>query len=854
MSVTSVKTQCSHCKLPVPDGLVDSSAEHQFCCSGCKMAYQLINSCGLDSFYSMVEHSDQTSANSAAREDGFEEFDRESFLKNFAKPLEGGLMQITLLLDGIHCAACIWLLEKLPNMLPGVLDANLNWARQSIKIRWDASEVSLSTIARTLSRLGYFPHPVRVNKDENRRINESRKHLIGIGIAGAAAGNNMLIALALYLSWFSEMGSGMTTMMRVASCFVGMVSLAWPGRVFLRGAWNAIKTRTAHMDLPIALGLGVGSIAGLVNVIRGTGEIYFDSLSVLVFLLLVGRWIQFRQQGRAADAVELLYRLTPKNARKLVDGELIDTYVDMVEVGDKLEIRPGELIPVDGEVIDGHSEVDESILTGESRLVAKSVGSLLMAGTKNQGSVLRLQTKAIGDETRLSKIVELVEQASHNKPQIVQWANRIGGYFVVTIISLAVLTLIAWLYWAPALAVDRAVALLIVACPCALAIATPLAISVALGRAASRKMMIKGGDVLQVLNQPGMIWLDKTGTLTEGHLEIVNIHEYVDIGAMAVALESNSNHPVARAFVKHFKFDENPVHSFSCVEFVEHEGMGVSGRVNDEDMVIGNQALLQYFNIEVSERDQNIADQIINAELSPCWIACDGKIAAIAAIGDQLRNDSLGCISQLKSEGWQIGILSGDHQSIVDQVATRLGIAREFALGQLSPEEKVAQVQHAMEDYSTVVMVGDGVNDSAALAAATVGIAVHGGAEASLAAAPVFLGQQGLAPIQDLLSISRSTARTLRWNFAIAIGYNCLGATLAFFGLINPLVAAILMPISSLSVVAMSLHSGKIRGNHRRVSRMLDEKSPGKLIAGNGNEFVQYDAEQNAQVEESGVL
>ena len=810
MSTTSVKTKCAHCQLPVPGGLIDELADHQFCCNGCKVAYQLINSCGLDSFYAMVSQSEQASANSAARDDGFEEFDRDSFLQNFAKPIEGGLMQITLLLDGIHCAACVWLLEKLPNLVPGVLDASLNWARQTIRIRWDVSAVSLSEIARTLSQLGYYPHPIRVNQNEKRRIDESRQHLIRIGIAGAAAGNNMLIALALYLSWFSQMGAGMTNLMRVASCFVGLVSLAWPGRVFLRGAWNAIKTRTAHMDVPIALGLGVGTVAGLVNTIRGTGEIYFDSLSVLIFLLLVGRWIQFRQQGRAADAVEMLYRLTPKKARKIVDGQTLDTFVDMVQVDDQLEVRPGELIPVDGEVVSGHSTVDESILTGESRPVSKSIGDELMAGTRNQASVLRVRTTAIGEDTRLSKIVELVEQASANKPQIVEWANRIGGYFVVTVITVAIVTLVSWLFWAPELAVDRTVALLIVACPCALAIATPLAISVALGRAASRKMMIKGGDVLQSLNQSGMIWLDKTGTLTKGNLSVVQWHQTQDVSALVAALESRSNHPVAHALVDYVGVDQETLALFCCDDFIEYEGQGISGSINDIDVLIGNRSLIDRFNVVIDRALERRAERLPEEGLSPCWIAVDRRLVAIAAIGDQIRSDSQACIDQLKAGGWQVGILSGDNCRIVDQVARRLGIADEVALGQLSPEEKVRCVKDSMKKYPTVVMVGDGVNDSAALAAATVGIAVHGGAEASLAAAPVFLGRQGLAPIQQLLAMSRSTARTLRWNFAIAIGYNCIGATLAFLGLINPLVAAILMPISSLSVVAMSLGAGKV--------------------------------------------
>jgi P-type Cu2+ transporter len=823
MNKTATSVDCQHCRLPVPAGLIDSASEFQFCCSGCKSAYRLINDNGLDDFYSMVSDDAPRPGSVIDRNEHFEEFDREIFVSNFAKHRAGDIFEITLVLDGIHCAACIWLLEKLPQLVPGVIETKLNWARQTIQVSWDNSVVRLSQIARTSSQLGYYPHPVRSGDNEDYRVRENRRHLIRIGIAGATAGNNMLIALALYLSLWSQMGIGTTTMLRFASCLIGMFSLLGPGRVFLRGAWNALRTRTAHMDLPIALGLSVGGIAGLINTIRGAGEIYFDSLSVLIFLLLVGRWIQFRQQGRAADAIELLYRLTPKKARKLVDGELVDTFVDMVQLGDQLEVRAGEIIPVDGQITWGVTAVDESILTGESRPVKKHVDGELLAGTTNQTSTIRMRTTATGSNTRISKIVKLVEQASAEKPQIVQWANRIGAYFVSAIVLLALATLAAWLYWQPEMAVDRSVALLIVACPCALAIATPLTISVALGRAASKKMMIKSGDVLQALYQEGMLWLDKTGTLTAGNLEVVQWHGRQDIAAVIAVVEAKSNHPVAEALLRYLQVDPVTLSIFECTEFTEFFGKGVTARVQSSEIAIGNMALMQDMQIDITALDLQMFNSILRRELSPCWIAVDGTVAAIVAMGDQLRSDSLECVEQLKSSGWEIGILSGDHQSIVDQVALRLGIKSELAIGQLSPEQKVSYVRNSMNQFPTVMMVGDGVNDSAALAAATVGIAVHGGAEASLAAAPVFLGEQGLSPILRLISISRSAGKTLRWNFAIAIGYNMVGASLAFLGLINPLVAAILMPISSLSVVAMSINAGKSSKIYKPKSRIRNK-------------------------------
>ncbi|MDB4540027.1 cation-translocating P-type ATPase, partial [Saprospiraceae bacterium] len=528
-----------------------------------------------------------------------------------------------------------------------------------------------------------------------------------------------------------------------------------------------------------------------------------------IFLLLVGRWIQFRQQNRAADSVEMLYRLTPKTTRKIVDGRVVETFVDMVQTDDLLEIRAGDLIPVDGVIVEGNSEIDESILTGESQLQPKTTGDQVLAGTQNQRSVLMVQATATGRRTRLSGIVDLVEQASLDKPEIVQWANRIGGYFVMAVILFAGLTLVGWLFLDAGLAVDRSVALLIVACPCALALATPLAISVALGRAAKTKIMVKGGDVLQRLNRPGMIWLDKTGTLTEGKMEVVRWFGDTRWRLIVAALESKSSHPVAAALVEHAigKNEEPWPLEFENVQ--EESGSGISCTLHGRILLVGNAKLLLAHDVKIARRHQRIADRIMRKNLSPCWIAVDGKVVSIVALGDGIRPGTRSAIEQLKAKGWEVGILSGDHETIVHQVASRLGIDRQFALGGRSPEEKVDTVRDSFGDCSTVVMVGDGVNDSAALAAASVGIAVHNGAEASLAAAPVYLAEEGLQPILKLLQISNSTNNTIRKNFVASIGYNAFGATFAAIGWINPLVAAILMPISSLTVVAISLTAGK---------------------------------------------
>ncbi len=829
-----IEIACDHCGLPVPDGLIEVDQVEQFCCHGCQGAYRLIQDSGLGSFYQMAQtQANRTSAkrNRAEPESQFLEYDAASFHEKFVKSVDAhsnrtssiDQRQITLAVEGIHCAACVWLIEKLPSMVPGVLEVRVNWVKRSVQIRWQHQAVKLSEIAQALCQLGYTPHPMRESDRALGYREENRKHLSRIGIAAALAGNNMLISAALYLGMFSHMAVEFSQLLRFASALVGLAAMLFPGRVFLKSALNAIVARVPHMDLPIALALSVGTVAGVVNVIRGSGEIYFDSLAVLIFLLLLGRYLQFRQQARAADAIEMLYRLTPTTTRKIVDGKAVSTIVDLVEVGDLLEIRPGDLFPVDGKIITGSTQVDESILSGESVAVWKKVGDRVSAGTTNRDSAVIVKVHSIGVDTRLHKIVALVEQSAFEKPEVVQWANKIGGYFVAGVILLASATLFYWIPQNVEAAVDRSIALLIVACPCALALATPMALSVALGRAARRGILIKGADVLQSIQTPGKLWLDKTGTLTEGELKVHRWFGDTSLLYHFATLERKSLHPVAKAIVQFYddrKSKQNesgdcqnrfefapqldPQQSILNFDFSkEIPGQGIIGQVGGQTFLVGNQKHMRLHQVSITDSQSQLAKKILSEGFSPCWVSVDGKVTGIVALADSLRSDTIEAIGTLKRRNWQVGILSGDHQTVVDRVAKRLGIDSELAIGQASPEEKIRVIKDSARDQN-VVMIGDGVNDSAALAAASVGIAVKNGVEASLAAAPVYLAKAGLAPVVELMAIGDRTKSTLRLNLGVSLAYNLTFAALAFAGFINPLVAAILMPISSLTVVLLS--------------------------------------------------
>lgn len=795
---------CSHCGLGVPPGLVDEGGREQFCCSGCQSAYGIIHGCGLDRYYHVREESARARGAVKASGKRFGEMDDPLFGSLYITRDSDGLSRVELFLEGVHCAACVWLVERLPRIVPGVIEARLDPRRALVRLVWDSGTTALSSIARTLDSLGYSPHPARDVRARSARRAEDRRMLIRMAVAGACAGNVMLLALALYSGALSFMEPQYLHLFRWLSMLISLVSLAWPGSVFFRGAWAAIRARTAHLDLPIALGLAAGAVWGVVNTIRGVGEIYFDSLSVLVFALLVGRAIQHRQQRWSSDAIELLFSLTPGSARRIESGEAVEIPVEAIAEGDLVEVLAGDSIPVDGVVETGSSSIDQSLLTGESIPVAVHRGDVVTAGALNLSGCLRVRVVATGESTRVGRLMKMVEEGTRRRAPIVRMADRIASRFVVGMLTLAAATLGLWMCLHPARALDNAAALLIVTCPCALGLATPLAITVAIGRAAKRGILIKGGDAIESLSRPGVIYLDKTGTLTQGRMALVKWFGDESVQPLVSALEAKSSHPIARAIV-----DGLGLAPECEVEEIEQaQGLGISGRVDGRLVMIGSAAWVRSRAFGCASFCDAAESECLAAGLAPILAAVDGDICGVAGVGDPLREDAAVSVRSLTQAGWKVRILSGDHPAIVAAAAKSLGVPD--ARGGATPEEKLRVISEA-QGSGPVVMVGDGVNDAAALAAATVGIAVHGGAEASMAAADVYLSRPGLKPIAELLGASRRTLRVIRLNLMASLMYNAFAATLAVTGTITPLIAAILMPASSLTVLTLSFRARTFR-------------------------------------------
>lgn len=793
---------CAHCTLPVPAGMHEPDEERQFCCVGCRTAFTILHDAGLGDYHRFAERRDVAVRPSGRR---FEEFDHPKFAELYVKAVTGGLAVIELYLEGVHCASCVWLVERVPLMLPGVHGAELNVRRSLARITWDPTALPLSRIAQMLDSLGYQPHPFRGAKRDELRRSEDRAMLARIGVAGAIAINVMLAALALYSGSLGGMERDFERFFRWVSLALTTPSMIWPARVFFVGAWAALRTRALNMDVPIAVGLAAGYARGAINTIQDSGPIYFDGLATLIFALLVGRFLQQRGLRAAADSAELLFSLTPRTARTVDDDGEREIPSEAVVPGIVLDVRAGESFAADGIVLDGTSRVDAALLTGESRPIGVTTGDRVYAGTLNLVAPLRVRVEQSGEASRVGRMMRLVEESASRRAPVELQANRVAGWFVLIVLLLALATFLVWQFINPVIAMDNAIALLIVTCPCALALSTPLAVSTAIGRAAREGIFVKGGDALEALARPGTILLDKTGTITQGSTQLVRWRGPEWVKPLVLALERGSSHPIAGGFRRAW-----PGIAVPEVDSSEHVfGGGIAGMVAGHRVLVGSPRFIRDHGLAVPPG----ALEVEHEAATPVLLAVDGVVAAEAAFGDRVRDGAANAVEHLKSRGWGIEILSGDDPGVVTKVGREIGIG--LTTGGASPEQKLQLVRDRLgrAGRTPVVMVGDGVNDAAAIASASVGIGVHGGAEASLASADVYLTRPGLAPLVDLVDGARRTMRVIHRNFVFAILYNLVGAILAMAGVLTPLIAAILMPASSLTVVIASWRGRTFTGS-----------------------------------------
>nr|CRH06241.1 Heavy metal-translocating P-type ATPase [Candidatus Magnetococcus massalia] len=811
-----VEGVCYHCGLPIPES-VDITLQHagldlHFCCVGCKTAFQLINDSGLLAFYLRRDPQESGNRPDEEAEGGLRVFDDPEYQQRVVRELTDGSQEVHLLLEGIHCAACVWLNEKVLSELPGVIKAQVNFSTHRATLQWRRDELPLSVILNAVRRIGYKAEPYDPESVENRHKKRDRDLLLRMAVAGFGAGNVMLMAVALYAGYFTGIEEQYKNFLHFLSLVIATPVVFFSGWPFFRGAINGLRVGRLNMDVPIALGAMTTYSYSVWVALTASGEVYFDSVTMFLFFLLTGRYLESGARRRAASATERLISMEPKTAVVVRDGETITLPIREVAVGEEVVVRPGTQIPLDGEILQGQSTLDESMLTGESLPISKGVGDRVAGGSMNIEGGLTIRVERLSSDSAIARIIRLVEASQASRPPIQTLADRIAGRFVAAILVLASITLVYWLMVDPSQALENTVALLIITCPCALGLATPAAIVVATGVASRQGLLIKGGEVLESLAKVSSVVLDKTGTLTGGEPQVVHIEAVagVEVDALlakAVTVERLSEHPMARAIIREAGRRELSPLTHE-VTLKNHPGLGVEGHWEGHQLLVGRRAFIaQQSSFELPEEPDD-------GDLPVSWIGVADESRFLGWIGmaDTPREDAPQAVAHIKQMGLDTLVLSGDREQVVQAMSQKVGV--DHAIGELYPEDKVAKIAELQEQGTMVAMVGDGVNDAPALARADVALAVENASDVSMETADVVLLNPRLETAVDAIRLAQETMRVIRQNFTFSFLYNATVIPLAMMGMVLPVVAAITMPLSSLIVVGNAmrlnrLHQGK---------------------------------------------
>ncbi len=801
---------CFHCGQAIPIGDLVlrpiKDVEQEFCCHGCAGVCEVIHEAGLQSFYRRTPEGELLSPPPPPNKDAIF-YDHDEVQSQFVKNLTQ-IREIVLMSDAIHCPACIWLIERSLARFEGILLAKVNFTNKRIKLRWDNNKIKLSQIIHELNRVGYDATPYDSTASEEAYRKANRKLLYRLGYAGFAMMNVMWFSVALYF------GADEDPVFRQYFHWLGFLLattvIVYSAKPFFTGAWASFKAKTVGMDTSIALGILTTyfySVWVTLDV-NHSGEVYFDTMVDFVFLLLIGRYLEIIYRNKAVDSSRRLMGLQAKVARQIVtgEGEKIVPVRTLLQ-GDRVFVKPGEKFPVDGSIVKGQSSVNEAMLTGESREVFKKQGSNVSAGTLNLDGAVQVEVTAIMQDTMLGKIVAMVEDAQGSKSPIQCMTDKIMPWFVAIVLVLAALSFTFWIFNADLeKAIIVATAVLIITCPCALGLATPMATAVASGLSAQNGILIKNGAVLEILNNVTHFVFDKTGTLTKGKMEVKSIQITASQDKMHVlqqiaSIEEHSEHSLAQSITLHIleEYPEFKNNLLDISDFKSYSGKGVTASVGGKNFHIGTAVWLESTGIKMPKSWVNSADEAGKMGQTSVWVAKDNKIVSMILLEDELRANALELITRLKAQNKTVILLTGDRKLVANSVAEQLGGMEVIA--EVLPSDKNAVIRKLQQDGSLVAMIGDGVNDAPALVRSDVGIALGSGTDVSTESADVVLLSNELLAVDTIVGLSARTIKTIKQNMSISLAYNIMFVPLAMVGLLTPIIAAITMPISSLIVI-----------------------------------------------------
>lgn len=730
---------------------------------------------------------------------------------------------VDLQLEGMTCAACAQRIEKTLNKLPGVRAATVNFAMETAHVVYNSAELAVSDMQKRVEKLGYKAIPKQEQGDpsEHRQqeISKQKRKLLLSAI------------LSLPLLWSMVSHFSFTSWIWIPELFMNpwfQLIMATPvqfyiGRQFYEGAYKALRNGSANMDVLVSLGtsaayfyslyLTIDWVIGGASMHHGP-SLYYETSAVLITLVIMGKLFESLAKGRTSEAIKSLMGLQAKTALVIREGQELNIPIEEVVTGDIVLVRPGDKIPVDGEVLEGQSSVDESMLTGESLPVTKKPGDAVIGATINKNGRLRMQATKVGKDTALAQIIKVVEEAQGSKAPIQRVADVISGIFVPIVVGISLVSFLVWYFIVTpgdfAGALEKAIAILVIACPCALGLATPTSIMAGSGRAAELGILFKGGEHLEKTHQIDVIILDKTGTVTQGKPALTDVYaegDEAEFLRLVGAAERNSEHPLAEAIVAGIRdmgIELTAVESFEAIP-----GYGIKAVVEGKELLIGTRRLMEQFGVDVKEADDDMMSKLEESGKTAMLVAIDKGYGGIVAVADTVKETSHAAVSRLKAMGLQVIMITGDNERTARAIAAQVGI--EHVRAEVLPEGKAEEVKKLQAQGKKVAMVGDGINDAPALATADIGMAIGTGTDVAMEAADVTLMRGDLASIPDAIYMSRQTMRNIKQNLVWALGYNTLGIPIAALGLLAPWVAGLAMALSSVSVVLNALRLQRVK-------------------------------------------
>lgn len=782
---------CYHCGETLPANAARIQMDgvtHQFCCDGCAAAAQWIDDADLEAYYRLRERpGSRIDADDAA----LALWDRDEVQAEHARDVPGG-REITLLTDGMRCAACAWLIDRALSREPGVLEIGANAVTGRIRIAWDPATTVLSRPLQRLQALGYKPYLAAGAERERERRRERNRWLLRIGIAALGSMQAMMFAEALYLDVNNTMSLPMRDFLRWIAFLVATPVVFYAGWPFLAGAARELRHRAPGMDTLIAASTLLAWAGSVVETVRGGSQVWYDAAVMFVFLLLVARLLEQRVRNTASAQVDALARVRPAFAtRETADGGREAVPVGTLRVGDIVRVAAGEAVPADAQLLDADASFAEALLTGEAHPVPKQPGDAVFAGSLCGQRAARLQLTAVGTQTRLSQLATLIEQAQAHRPPLAQAADRIARWFVLALAAITVLVYIAWRLHDPSRAFEVALALLVVCCPCALSLSVPAALAAANGSLARLGVLPVRADAMHRLARVDTVVFDKTGTLgtpsSTLHVEVLGELGEAEVMRIAAALERDSTHPLAAAFTAHAAAADAPLaHDVS-----EHPGVGIEGRVDARHWRIGRA------DFAAGRGDDGAI-----------WLGDGSRGYARFTLGEAARSDARSTLDALHALDLQVEVASGDGEEAVQRFANTLGI--DVARGRMLPEDKLCHVRELQQIGHRVAMVGDGINDGPVLAGADVSFALGDGNALATRAADLVLASPQLQRIPQAITLARRTRAVIRQNLGWALAYNVLALPAAALGMVTPWQAALGMALSSLLVTLNALRLARV--------------------------------------------